>query len=304
MGIASEIRALSKDGFSGEVMEGVSLRDYTSLRIGGACEVMVSPKDPYSLKLLLEFLDNNSIEYFILGGGTNLLVSDEGFSGVVITLRHWQRVETVESSDQAETLFVLAGTSLAMVVGYAADRGLQGVEGLVGIPGTVGGATVGNAGAFGYEFMDVIDRVTVVSTSGMEVLHKQQIEYGYRNTSLAQPVVAVHIRLQRDEKEAIKARMKEFLTKKKTTQPLDALSAGCVFKNPPDRAAGWLIEQAGLKGRRVGDIQVSERHANFFINLGSGTAEQFRRLMDIVVDEVRRAFSVVLEPEIRMVGFN
>ncbi|RME69670.1 MAG: UDP-N-acetylmuramate dehydrogenase, partial [Nitrospirae bacterium] len=300
MKVSEQIGLLKEDGFAGEVMEDVLLRDYTSLRIGGPCEVMVSPKDPYSLKLLIEFLREHSIEYFVLGGGTNILVSDRGYNGVVITLRHWQRVETVETSKDQETLFVMAGTSLAMVVGYARDRGLTGLEGLVGIPGTVGGATVGNAGAFGYEFMDVVDRVTVVGPSGMEVIQKGDIEFGYRYAVLPGTVVAVHLVLRKADPQEIKTRMKEFLEKKKATQPLDTLSAGCVYKIAADATAGKLIEEAGLKGKRIGDIMVSEKHANFFINLGSGSAEDFVKLMELVRQEVMRQFSVELEPEIKL----
>lgn len=303
MKISEQIDLLREGGFAGEIMENVSLRDYTSLRIGGPCNLMVSPKDPYSLKLLIEYLRDNSIDYFVLGGGTNILVSDRGYEGVVVNLRHWQRVETVEGSEEGETLFVMAGTSLGMVLGYARDRGLTGLEGLVGIPGTVGGATVGNAGAYGYEFMDVVDRVTIVGPSGMDVIKKSEIEYGYRYSSIEDAVVAVHLVLKREDPGQIRKRMKEYLQRKKATQPLDALSAGCVFKNPPQAPAGKLIEEVGLKGRRIGDIKVSEKHANFFINLGSGTAEDFLKLMELVREEVMRVFGVTLEPEIRLLGF-
>ncbi len=304
MSIAEEIGLLRDRGFAGEVTQEVVLRDYTSLRIGGPCEAMVSPKDPYSLRLLLEFLTERGIEYFVLGGGTNILVPDRGLRAVVITLRHWQRIETLEHTDTGESLFVMAGTSLGMLLSYAGQKGLSGLEGLVGIPGTVGGATVGNAGAYGYEFMDVVDRVTLVRPSGMETIKKEEIDHAYRFTSIEGTVVAVHLLLKKAEVEEVKARMRDFLEQKKATQPLDALSAGCVFKNPPEAPAGRLIEEAGLKGKRIGGIQVSEKHANFFINLGSGTAGDFLKLMEFVRQEVQRLFSVELEPEIRLLGFN
>jgi len=303
MNLAEHIRRLVKEGFSGEIMEGVPLRDYTSLRIGGPCDIMVSPKDPYSLKLLLEFLKRNSIDYFVLGGGTNIVVSDEGFRGVVITLRHWQRIEPVQSEVDEVTIFVLSGTSVGMLLSYARDRGLSGLEGLVGIPGTVGGAVVGNAGAFGYEFLDVVDRITIISETAMDVIKKDDISYGYRQTSINSPVIAVHLKLRKADPEDIKTKMKEFLAEKKRTQPLDMLSAGCVFKNPQQAPAGKLIDEAGLKGYRIGDIQVSEKHANFFVNLGKGTAEQFVRLMETVIERVHQRFSITLEPEVKLLGF-
>ena len=294
---------LKQLGFDGEIRRGVSLREMTSLRIGGSCEYLIEPSDPFSLKLLLELLAEEEREAVVIGGGTNLLVSDEGVQEVVVSLRGWKKTAVVEATDEYEVVFVQPGVALQWMVETAAQRGLTGLEGLVGIPGTIGGAVSGNAGSYGYEIGKVVDRVTVITRSGrMETLQSAEVGFGYRCTGLEGVIVGVHLRLLKDDPERVKSRCREFLQHKKQSQPLGEASAGCVFKNPPGKKAGQLIEEAGLKGTKVGQIQVSQRHANFFINLGRGTSRDFIDLMHLVQEEVYRRFSISLEPEIRFVG--
>ncbi len=297
--ITEELKGM---GFEGEIKEDVLMRDYTSLRIGGICRLMVEPFDPYSLKLLVELLNSERQSMVVIGGGTNLLVSDEGVDEVVVRLRDWRKVEIVESYHDEVVVFAESGIPLQTLLNFCAEKGFSGLEGLIGIPGTLGGAVSGNAGAFGYEIMDRVDRITIMDKDRMEVIKRDTLTPGYRNGAVRGIVLAVHLRLYRDDTESIKNRMREFLETKKATQPLNEHSAGCVFKNPEGDYAGRLIEEAGLKGFRIGDIEISRKHANFFINLGRGTSRDFIDLMRKVQEEVERRFSIMLEPEIKMIG--
>jgi UDP-N-acetylmuramate dehydrogenase len=293
---------LRDTGFEGEIKRDVFMRDHTSLKIGGRCKLMIEPFDPYSLKLLVELLCSEGQSMVVIGGGTNLLVSDEGVDDVVVRLRGWRKVEVVESYQDKVVVFAEAGTPLQTLLNFCTEKGLSGLEGLVGIPGTLGGAVSGNAGAFGYEIMDRVDRITVMDGDRMEVIKREALTPDYRDGAVRGIILAVHLRLFRDDIESIKKRTMEFLETKKATQPLNEHSAGCVFKNPEGYYAGKLIEEAGLKGLRMGDIEVSRKHANFFINLGKGTSKDFIDLMKKVQEEVQKRFSVVLEPEIKMIG--
>jgi UDP-N-acetylmuramate dehydrogenase len=190
-------------------------------------------------------------------------------------------------------------------VAYSKREGLRGLEGLAGIPGQVGGAIAGNAGSYGTEIKDIVASVTLIDLEGRTlVLGREDIAFGYRSAELPRGsmVLGAELRLARGRPDEVARRIGKWLETKKKTQPLGKRSAGCVFKNPPGDSAGRLIDRAGCKGMRVGAIEVSGLHADFFINTGGGSARDFLRLMDRVAERVRAAFGIELEPEIRIVG--
>ncbi len=287
-----------------EVRESVLMRDYTTLRIGGRADLMVLPETSEMLIDVVEGLDSEGMPFIVLGGGSNVLVLDSGIREVVIRLDRLNRIDVIEQSTQEGLLYVQSGRRLQGLLYYLQSRGLSGLEGLTGIPGTVGGALVGNAGAYGYEMMEVVEAVKVIRKEGVEIIGREQIPYGYREGGLgdARVVLGALIRLQKDSPQRVKERMQQFALQKRQKQPITEHSAGCVFKNPPGQSAGRMIDEAGCKGMRRGDIEVSSVHANFFINKGRGTAEDFLALMDEVRERVFRRFSVELEPEIKIIG--
>jgi UDP-N-acetylmuramate dehydrogenase len=275
-----------------------SLVNYTTLQIGGNASFIVFPEDEQILKLL-EVLKNEGYPFYIIGGGSNLLISDKGFKGVIINTKKINKLYL-----DGFTLTVSAGAMLGRVVTFLAKRGLSGMEGLIGIPGTIGGAIKGNAGSFGYEIKDCFIECEIIDAQlKTSILKKNQINFQYRSSGLPDDVIIGRAKFYLKESNgSIFNKMIDFLKKKQLTQPLRAPSAGCVFKNPPGFSAGELIDRAGLKGFRVGNIMVSPIHANYFINLGNGKASDFLKLMEVVKDRVFKCFGIKLQPEIKILG--
>ncbi len=271
------------------------LAHYTTLGIGGKADIIVFP-DEGNILNLMEIIKNEAIPSYVIGGGSNLLISDRGFKGVIINTRRMDNI----SLDQF-TLTVGAGARLGRIIALLLKKGLSGMEGLIGIPGTIGGAVFGNAGSFGYEIKDCLEEIEIIDSRLKErIIKKSEIKFQYRSSGLPENSIIKRVKfILKEEKEDIFSKMRDFLIKKRQTQPLKERSAGCVFKNPENTSAGFLIDKAGLKGTRVGDIIVSSIHANYFINAGKGKATDFLRLMEIVKERVLKAFSVELEPEIK-----
>lgn len=296
---------ISPDSFSGEVRFRETMKKHTSLKIGGLADVFASPQDAVSLKNMLILLEEKSIPFVPVGGGTNLLVRDGGIGGVVVSLRDFRRIEIVEEEKDLVTVFVESGVPLQRFVIFSKENGYSGIEGLVGIPGSVGGAIAGNAGAFGYEIKNVLVSVIVINAEGkMDRMSAGELGLEYRASKIptGSIILGANIKMRRDIKEDIAKRIDAFLREKRERQPISELSAGCVFKNPEGASAGRLIDEAGCKGMRIGDVEVSAVHANFFINRGNASASDFIRLMDEVRTKVISIFGVELEPEIRIVG--
>ena len=296
---------ISPDSFSGEVRFRETMKKHTSLKIGGLADVFASPQDAVSLKNMLILLEEKSIPFVPVGGGTNLLVRDGGIGGVVVSLRDFRRIEIVEEEKDLVAVFVESGVPLQRFVIFSKENGHSGIEGLVGIPGSVGGAIAGNAGAFGYEIKNVLVSVTVMHAGGkMDKMSAGELGLEYRASKIptGSIILGANIKMRRDIKEDITKRIDAFLREKSERQPISKLSAGCVFKNPEGTSAGRLIDEAGCKGMRIGDVEVSAVHANFFINRGNASASDFIRLMDEVRTKVISIFGVELEPEIRIVG--
>ncbi|MCX8070384.1 MAG: UDP-N-acetylmuramate dehydrogenase [Thermodesulfovibrionales bacterium] len=272
---------------------------YSSLKIGGPADIIIFPNYD-NLNELMTLIRQLNIPFFIVGGGTNLLFPDEGFRGVVINTKRLK-----EFANKGNSLQVGAGNSLWSLVQNCAKEGLSGIEPLSGIPGTIGGAVYGNAGAYGKEMKDVVKSVEILDNKGaIKILNNQEIGFSYRKTSLAKDdfILKIDMTLNPDDKKIIKQKVKEYLLKKKTYQPIDKASAGCVFKNPEGDSAGRLIDIAGCKGISEGDIMVSPLHANFFVNKGNGTERQFLTLVQRVRDRVYKMFKIHLELEVKVVS--
>jgi UDP-N-acetylmuramate dehydrogenase len=293
--------------FEGEVTFGEPMSDHTSLRIGGPADIFAVPRTLVSLMNMHSHFNRKRIPCFPLGGGTNVLIGDGGIEGAVISLRSFRRIGVLSRDSTCVYLNVEAGTLLQGLVRYTKENGYSGIEGLAGIPGTVGGAICGNAGAFGCEMKDVLVSVGIMDAGGKtKKIAAEEITFGYRSSGImtGELILDADIKLRVDTREAVAARIDGFLREKRKKQPLWEHSAGCVFKNPPGLSAGKLIDETGCKGMKIGDVEVSTLHANFFVNRGRALAADFFALMNEVARRVRERFGVTLEPEIRIVGRN
>ncbi len=278
---------------------------HTSLRIGGPADIFAVPGNAAALVCLHDYLLRNGTAFFPLGAGTNILVRDGGIEGAVICFSAFRTIETVAEDGDFAYLSAGAGAYLQGIVAIAKERGYSGIEGLAGIPGTIGGAICGNAGSFGYEMQDVLVSIDVMaSQGGIRKVRPEDISFGYRTSDILPTdlLLGATIKLRKEKKEEVAARIEHFMNMKRESQPVRELSAGCVFKNPGGQSAGKLIDEAGCKGMRVGDVVVSAVHANFFINTGKACAADFIRLMQEVSARVGSRFGIDLEPEIRIVG--
>jgi UDP-N-acetylmuramate dehydrogenase len=296
-----------KGYFEGEAEFNVPMKNHTSLKIGGPADVFVVPGEPLSMRNMVVVLKEKGIPFFTLGGGTNILVRDAGIGGVVISLKAFNRIEVLEEGNSYAELFVEAGVPLQRLVNFCKERGYSGIEGLTGIPGTVGGAICGNAGSFGCEMKDVIVSVAIMDLDArLDRFKAGGLGFRYRRSGIRQTdiVLSANLKMKREDREVVSTRTEAFFNEKKQKQPIREKSAGCVFKNPATSSAGRLIDEAGCKGMRIGDIEVSSVHANFFVNRGSGSASDFMNLMADVSSIVQNKFGIALEPEIKVVGRN
>jgi UDP-N-acetylmuramate dehydrogenase len=273
---------------------------YTSLRIGGPSGILIIPESDFLIDII-NILKESAIPYKVIGGGTNILIRDSGIEGAIILTKKINKIDKLKDDE----IFVQTGCSLKKVINFCSDLGLSGMEGLAGIPGSIGGAIAGNAGSFGVEIKDVLKSVDLLMpNSEIKALDASEIEFSYRKSALPDDsiIIGAVLKLKSGDPYSIKKLVKEYAKQKGLRQPISKRSAGCVFKNPIGVSAGELIDKAGCKGMRIGDIEVSRLHANFFINLGSGTADDFLRLMDVVVKRVNKQFGIVLESEIKILG--
>jgi len=294
--------ALVANAFVGRMAENEPLARHTSFRIGGPADLFLEPADKRSLVLALREIWSRGIPVFILGGGTNVLVSDAGFRGAVVSIRRALRSMCFNGLCAAAD----SGVKLPRFVLECAKRGLSGLEALCGVPGTVGGAVAMNAGAGGCQIADCLVSVEVLSKQGeVCTLSTEELRLGYRTSVLLGGgfvVLRANFRFRQGEPDEIMRRVREAIDKRRASQPVNQWNAGCVFKNPPGDYAGRLIELCGAKGIREGGAQVSAKHANFIVNLGGATANDVRRLMTRVQDMVRANSGIELEPELILVG--
>lgn len=283
----------------------VPLTRYTSFRVGGPAEVFAEPDTLAELQILVALLHQESVPYFLLGGGTNILISDKGIRGVVIKLGEGFNYSRWEEKADTAQVWVGAARSLGRFVREAVGKGYGGVEFAEGIPGSAGGGLLMNAGAFGGELSRVVEAISGVCADGTPVrLPGERLGFAYRRTALPPGLIVAEIEfhLQRARQEVLTATMLEAQRKRQRTQPHGHPNAGSIFKNPPGAYAGRLIEAAGLKGLTRGGAQVSERHANFIVNTGSASAAEVRQLMEQIQQTIWEKSQVWLEPEVRLVG--
>lgn len=281
------------------------LARYTSMKIGGPADYFLEVESRAALSQALGLLDRDRVPFCLLGKGSNVLVSDRGVRGAVIRLGgEFKRVEWQEEAEET-LLTVGAAYPVTQLVREAVRRGYTGLEFAEGIPGSVGGALVMNAGAYGSEMEKIVDRVEGMTVHGEPVAYaREKLSFSYRDAHLPQRAIVTHVgfRLRRGQVEEMQERLRELVTRRKKSQPAGYPNSGSMFRNPPGDFAGRLIEAAGLKGRRIGQAEISERHANFIVNLGGAKAEEVRELMERARTEVKKQFGVELVPEVRLIG--
>ncbi len=288
----------------GEVLCDEPLRRYTSLGVGGPADALVFPRDKEGLRKTLAFLVKEGLPFMPLGKGTNLIVRDGGYRGVMIGFRDLNKLER-EEDDTGVTISAEAGVPLAILVDWALKEGLTGLEFCAGVPGSVGGAVRMNAGAYGREIKDVVRRVAFLTPAG-EIMQRgrEELKFGYRSLAMMPDVLifAAAFRLLKGAKEEIGQQVEKILALRKAKHPLAQRNAGSIFKNPQEGPAGQIIEEMGLKGVRIGEAQISEKHGNFIINLGRAKAADILALIDLVKDRVRRERGIILETEVCIIG--
>jgi UDP-N-acetylmuramate dehydrogenase len=286
-------------GLRGEVKFSAPLKDYTSFRIGGPADALVMPADVEDVSRLVRQARAADIPMFVLGG-TNLLVRDHGIRGIVVSLARMKAV----TEEPGHVLYAEGGVGMPALMQHATSRALSGLEWAAGIPGTVAGCVVMNAGTKLGEMRDSVKAVRIVDPAGRIVdCPASAIRFSYRRALLPRGiVVGVWVQLKPASQGKIQAAVKEYLRYRRDTQPLTLPNAGCVFKNPGHDAAGRLIEAAGLKGARIGDAQVSDKHANFVVNLGHAKAADVIALIKKVGRTVEERTGLTLELELKIVG--
>jgi UDP-N-acetylmuramate dehydrogenase len=279
---------------------------HTTFKIGGPADIFVVPKTVEEVKAIIDVCKNENIDFYVIGKGSNLLVGDKGFRAVIICL--YNTLDNVKIVDNNEDTSVIAGAGimLSKLANIIADNNLEGFEFASGIPGTLGGACVMNAGAYGGEMKDILVEVTVLTQDGdIVTLAKDELELGYRTSIIAKKgyiVLAAVIKLEAGSRDEIKAIMDNLKEQRVTKQPLEFPSAGSTFKRPEGHFAGKLIQDADLRGFKVGGAQVSEKHCGFVINAGGATAHDVDELMKQVSAKVKEQFGVNLEPEVKRLG--
>jgi len=306
------------------VKEQELLAGYTNFRVGGPARWMVEVERVEELQAVLAIAKQAQIPYVILGGGSNLLVSDKGFDGMMI------RLLLREYKIEGNRVWTQAGLPTVAVARAAGDAGLTGLEWAVTLPGTIGGAVRGNAGCFGGEMKDVLVSATVLREGRIVTIRNQDFAFGYRDSMLKHGkdiLLDVTFELIPGDREVIQEKMQMCLQKRRESQPTSGGSAGCLFKNYQIKsdeelarlqetldlqptmmekrliATGWLIDQMGLKGLRIGDAQISEQHGNFLLNMGSATADQIMQLISFIKTKARDLYGIQLEEEVQLIGF-
>tara|TARA_B100000945_G_scaffold7316_1_gene6011 strand:+ start:2145 stop:3059 length:915 start_codon:yes stop_codon:yes gene_type:complete len=287
----------------GNLLENEPMSKHTTYGIGGPAMAYVTPKDRFDLSNILKFSTKNEIPVYFVGTGSNLLVADNGIDGIVITpAKSLKQLEIKKNWVVAES-----GVMLGKLVKECIKHNLTGLESLIGVPGTLGGALVMNAGAFGGEISNFLESVDIMTMSGeINTFSNSDIDFSYRFSSFKKDefILLARFKLQTEVPEIINHKKLKASSGRKTNQPLRYRSAGSVFKNHKDYAAGYLIDNAGLKGTKIGDAEISTHHANFFINHGNASASDISALIRMAREAVLKKFDIELELEIQTLGFD
>ena len=286
----------------GSFLKDEAMAKHTSYRIGGPANAYITPRDKDDLSQILQFANQHEIATYFVGSGSNLLVADEGIDGLVITLgKSLKHLEITGA-----TVFAESGVMLGKMVKECIGLNLSGVESMIGVPGTLGGALVMNAGAFGGEISNYLKHVTVMQMDGQEKQYQPgDISFSYRHSTFPDDeiVISAEFELIQSDKETVQEKRAVASGGRKATQPLKFRSAGSVFKNPKEGAAGYYIDQAGLKGTKVGDAEISPIHANFFVNHGKAKASDVVALIRLARETVHDKFGIMLDLEVKPLGF-
>jgi UDP-N-acetylmuramate dehydrogenase len=281
------------------------LARYTSMKIGGPADYFIEVEGHAALRELLPLLEAHGTNVCLLGNGSNVLISDRGVRGAVIHLTGDFKGVVWRQDGAAVAADVGAACVVTQLAREAARKGYAGLEFAEGIPGTMGGALVMNAGAYGSEFEKIVEQVDVLTSQGTALsFARAQMSFSYRDSHLPPGLVVTRVRLclSKDEAARVSSKLRALVARRKGSQPSGRPNSGSMFRNPPGDFAGRLIEAAGLKGKRIGQAQISERHANFIINLGAARAADVRELMELARAEVKQRFGVDLTPEVKYLG--
>ncbi|MCR5674542.1 MAG: UDP-N-acetylmuramate dehydrogenase [Lachnospiraceae bacterium] len=290
-----------------KILKGEPMANHTTFRVGGPADRFLCVGDSGELAEALDQCRQEGTPFHVIGRGSNLLVSDDGFRGTIIcTADGFSRIRVEQETADGAVLYAEGGATLAALAGFAREHALTGLEFAAGIPGTVGGGILMNAGAYGGELCDVTSRVHLIGKTGDQVVKERgEMAFSYRTSAVkgsGEIVTGAAFSLKKGDRETIGQTMEELAKKRMEKQPLNFASAGSTWKRPPGQFAAKLIEEAGCKGLSVGDAQISEKHAGFLINRGAARASQIRELMRQVEERVFENSGIRLEPEIVMIG--
>ena len=289
-----------KEIFKGRISLNEPLARFTTFRIGGMADYYVEPSDAQDLLNIINYINKRSVPFYVMGNGSNILISDDGIRGVVINL------ETGFNylKNEGGKITAGAGVKMAKFVDFCIQNSRKGVEMLAGIPATVGGALVMNAGAYGGETSTYIDEVCVIKRGEIKTLSQEESGFGYRSSNLKDSVILeASFILPEGNKEEISAIRKELLLKRNEAQPVEIPNAGCIFKNPEGNFAAKLVEDCGLKGTSYGGAMVSPKHANFIVNFDNASAIDVIELIKIIRKTVKEKTGISLELEVKLIGF-
>ena len=290
---------------SSKIMFDEVLSKHTTFGIGGPADCLVFPADRNELSLLLKYAYSSNIPVVFIGSGSNLLVSDSGYKGIVISLK--KSFKQISISGNA-CIIVESGVMLGTMVKKAMSKNIVGLESLIGVPGTLGGALIMNAGAFGSEISKYFEEATTMSINGdLKSYKKNEISFSYRHSTFLNNEILIEAKFQcnKGSIDDINRDKLKASTARKTNQPLKFRSAGSIFKNPSKKlAAGYLIEQAGLKGREFGGASISEKHANFIVNIKNAKASDVIHLINLAKKNVAEKYNINLELEVKLIGFD
>ena len=278
----------------------IDLKNYSSMHVGGKCKFFFAPNTQKQLKSGVGFAKKYNIPYFILGNGTNVIFGDKGFNGLIICLKNLNEI-----SIEKDIVCVGAGVNLFRLNTFLCENSFMGLEWSYGIPGSVGGAVCMNAGAYGEEFSNYIVKLEIFDGKKFRVVDKNKLWFSYRDSEVKQNklvVTKVWLRLQKGEKAVIKQKQKEYLQKRKISQPLEYYNSGSIFKTTNGIIAGKIIDNLGLKGVKIGGAEISTLHANFIINTGSATCDDIKKLIKLVKQKVYDEIGVLLNEEVIFVG--
>jgi UDP-N-acetylmuramate dehydrogenase len=304
----SQIQAL-QSFFGSKLMKDELMSRHSVMQVGGPADYLVSAENVQDLEAYICFLWEEKIPFFLLGGGSNTLISDAGIREMVL-INQAREIKFLDSDDQFPRIWAESGASFGSLARRAASKGWSGLEWASGIPGTVGGAVVNNAGAFGSNVAESLEMAEILHPSGDSIQRSawsvEQFGYAYRSSVIKSGekqavVLSATFKMNRSTPDAVKAKISAIAEKRQASQPAGA-SLGSMFKNPPGDFAGRLIEESGLKGARVGDVEISSVHGNFFLNKGKATAAEIASMIALVRDKVHEKFDVELELEIQFIG--